>query len=144
MKERSCGAVIFRREEGEIKVLLLFRKAHDHFKALWDCPRGQVEAGEEEQETAAREIQEETGLTDVNFLPNFREKISWFYTKEKKRVFKEAIYYCVETTEEEIRISEEHQDYKWVTIPEALKLVQFKNTKSVLEKAATYLKVTPK
>ncbi|MBI5391689.1 NUDIX domain-containing protein [Candidatus Woesearchaeota archaeon] len=139
MKEVSCGAVVFRREAQEIKILLLFRKAHDQYAALWDCPRGHIETGETEEQTARREVQEETGITNLKILPKFRESIDWFYMKYGKRTFKQAIYYCAETKEEKIILSSEHQDYKWVSFEEALTLVKFPNTKQVLKKAQIFL-----
>lgn len=85
-KEVSAGAVIFRRD-GEIKYLLLqYEMGH------WDFPRGAIERGEEEKETVQREVREETNIADLKFMPGFREKISWFYRKEGKTIYKEAIF----------------------------------------------------
>ena len=56
LNETSAGAVIFRRDN-EIKYLIL----HYKFKGdYWDFPRGNIEKGETEEQTAVREIKEET------------------------------------------------------------------------------------
>jgi bis(5'-nucleosidyl)-tetraphosphatase len=132
-KELSAGAVVFKKNK-EIKYLLLhYESGH------WDFPRGAIERGEEEKETATRETREETAIADLKFIPGFREKISWFYRKEGKTIYKEAIFYLAETKTEEVKISFEHIGYTWLPYEEALKQVTFKNSKNVLEKAHAFL-----
>jgi 8-oxo-dGTP pyrophosphatase MutT (NUDIX family) len=132
-KELSAGAVVFRKNE-EIKYLLLhYESGH------WDFPRGAVERGEEEEETAQREIKEETDIEDLIFIPDFREKISWFYRKEGKTIYKEAIFYLALTKTEKVKISFEHIGYAWLPYKEALEQVTFKNSKEVLGKAHAFL-----
>jgi bis(5'-nucleosidyl)-tetraphosphatase len=132
-KEISAGAVVFKKNK-EIKYLLLhYESGH------WDFPRGAIERGEEEKETATRETREETAIADLKFIPGFREKISWFYRKEGKTIYKEAIFYLAETKTEEVKISFEHIGYTWLPYEEALKQVTFKNSKNVLEKAHAFL-----
>lgn len=134
-KETSAGAVIFKRNK-EIKYLLLQYEA-----GHWDFPRGAIERGEEEKETVQREVKEETNIADLKFIPGFREKISWFYRKEGKTIYKEAIYYLAETKTEKVKISFEHVAFKWLPYEEAMKQLTFKNSKAILEKANEFLKI---
>lgn len=138
VKEVSAGAIIFRKNE-EIKYLLLFRKKEEHFSALWSFPRGKIKENEIDIDAAKREIEEETGLKDLKFL-KFREKINWFYKMDNQTIYKESIFYLAETKTEEIKISEEHDDYKWCSYEEAMGLLKFKNIKEVLKKADEFLK----
>ncbi|MBU1146259.1 NUDIX domain-containing protein [Patescibacteria group bacterium] len=132
-KEISAGAVVFRRD-GEIKYLLLrYESGH------WDFPRGAIESGEKEEETVRREAKEETGIADLIFLPNFREKIFWFYKKDGRTIYKEAIFYLVETKTEEVKLSDEHIDFKWLSYVQAMEQITFPNGKKVLEKANDFL-----
>ena len=132
-KEVSAGAVIFRRD-GEIKYLLLrYESGH------WDFPRGGIELGEKEEETIVREAKEETEITDLIFLPNFREKIFWFYKKDGRTIYKEAIFYLAETKTAEVKLSHEHIDFKWLPYAEAMEQITFPNGKKVLEKANEFL-----
>ncbi len=55
--ERSCGAIVFRNIEGQDHVLLV-----QHRPGHWSFPKGHVENGETAQETAIREVLEETGI----------------------------------------------------------------------------------
>ena len=57
-KEKSCGALVVRRGAESPEILLI-----KHNGGHWAFPKGHVEAGETEEETALREVQEETGLT---------------------------------------------------------------------------------
>ncbi|MFA5128396.1 MAG: NUDIX domain-containing protein [Patescibacteria group bacterium] len=132
-KEISAGAVIFKRN-GEIKYLLLrYESGH------WDFPRGAIEIGEKEEDTVVREAKEETGISDLVFFPLFREKIFWFYKKEGRTIYKEAIFYLAETKMEEVKLSDEHVDFKWLPYAEAMEQITFPNGKKVLEKANEFL-----
>jgi len=138
-KEVSYGAVVFKKEGKNILYLLLYRKAHEHYKEMWDFPRGLIEKGETPEDDIRREVQEETGITDLKFLSGFREKVKWFYKKEGMLIFKEATYYLAETKTKKVKLSFEHDDYKWCSYEEALKLVKFSNTKNVLKKVNEFL-----
>ena len=137
IKEKSAGAVVFRKDR-EIRYLLLYRKAKLHYKESWDFPKGKIEE-EDEKETIKREILEETGINDVRIIPSFKEKISYFYKKENKLISKEVVYYLVETKEEKVNISDEHDGYKWANYNEAIKLLTFDNAKNILKKADNFL-----
>jgi 8-oxo-dGTP pyrophosphatase MutT (NUDIX family) len=127
--EQSCGAIIFRKGE-EIKYLLL------HYGAgHWDFVKGNVEKGEGEKETVVREIKEETGIEDVMFIDNFREEISYFYKRRRKMIYKEVVFYLVQTRTKEVKLSYEHIGYAWLNYPKALGKLTYKNAKDVLKKA---------
>lgn len=135
-REISAGAVLFRHNQ-EIKYLLLhYESGH------WDFPRGGIEKGESEEETARREIWEETGIEDLEFIPGFREKTFWFYRREEETIYKEAIFLLAQTKTEEVKLSFEHKGYKWLNYEEAEKQLTFKNGKVILEKANKFLKTT--
>lgn len=138
-REKSCGAIVFIIENKKILYLILYKKASENYRESWDFPKGNVEAKESEQETAAREIKEETGITEINFLPNFKEKIKIFYRKNNKLVLKEIIFLLAQTKQKQVKLSFEHNDYKWASYEEAFKLLTFKNSKNILTKANDFL-----
>lgn len=82
--ERSAGTIIFYKSGRRIEYLLI-----QYHAKYWDFPRGHVEKGESDQETAKREIKEETGLKDLIFIPGFERKVSWFFKKkgENKSIY---------------------------------------------------------
>jgi len=132
--EKSAGAVVFRREGDKIYYLLL------HYEAgHWDFPKGHIEKGETIEETARREVEEETGLKDIKFIEGFKEWIKYFFKLKGKNIFKIVTFLLAETKQKEIKISWEHIGFKWLPYEEALKQLTFKNSKEILKKAHQYL-----
>ena len=133
-QEKSCGAIVFIRHKDGIKYLIL------HYGAgHWDFPKGKQEKNEKEEQTALREIKEETGLEDIELLDGFREAVKYFYKKEEETVFKEVIFFLAETHTDEITISSEHIGYAWLSYEHAEKKLTFNNAKELLAKANKFL-----
>ena len=132
--EKSAGAVIFRKEGGKIYYLLL------HYQAgHWDFPKGIIEKGEKIEETAKREIKEETGIKDIKFIEGFKEWIKYFFKLRGENIFKIVTFLLAETRATEVKISWEHIGFKWLPYKEALDQLTFKNAKEILEKANDFL-----
>ena len=83
-REKSCGAVIFRQEDGG-RYYLVLKSTQGH----WTLCKGHVEGDETERETAIREIREETGLA-VGFVDGFREVITY---SPKPGVTKDVVFF---------------------------------------------------
>jgi 8-oxo-dGTP pyrophosphatase MutT (NUDIX family) len=135
-EEKSAGVVIFRKEKENILFLLLFKKYKTEY---WDLAKGHVEKGEDPLETARREAMEESGITDLEFLPGFVEKISWFYKLEGKLTKKYVTYYLAETKTEHAKVSQEHIKPGWFTLEEAEKVLKHKDSMELLRKAKKFL-----
>lgn len=109
---KSCGVLIFR-EQPTLSFLLM-----EHSDRL-DLPKGHVDPGESDMETALRELEEETGITseDIKLEPDFRYSHS--YIVHKKRYGKEprlkelVIFMATLTKEVELELTE-HIGYQWV------------------------------
>ncbi len=140
IREKSAGAVVFRKENSNYFFLLLYKKANDKYKESWDFPRGNVEKDESEIDAVKREVKEEAGINALNIFPDFRDRISWFYKKDGQLIFKEVIYYLAETSVKDIQISFEHDAFEWLCFDDALKRITFKNAKIILENAFVFLK----
>ncbi|MFH1978692.1 MAG: NUDIX domain-containing protein [Candidatus Aenigmatarchaeota archaeon] len=136
-RERSAGAVIFRKEGEELLFLLL----HYQYKSdYWGFSMGHIEKGEEPKKTVLREVKEETGIDNIIFVDEFKEKVKWFYRRDGETFNKEVIFYLAETNTKEIILSEEHVGYQWLTFEIAQRALGFENTKNVLENANSFLK----
>ena len=100
----------------------------------WSFPKGHIEDGETEQETAIREIKEETGL-DVTLVNNFREISEYCpFGKIRKRV----VFFLARAFTDNVRIQEEEIDsYIWVDLQQARKLCSYDNDLRIIEKAET-------
>lgn len=131
VKEESAGAIIFRQEGNKIFYLLLKAKFKSEY---WEFPKGLIEKNENIEEAVKREVYEETGIKDMKIIKGFREKISYFYRKDGKDVYKEVTFFLIETNTKEVKISWEHIGYEWVVYEEALKRLRDRLRK-LLEKA---------
>lgn len=105
----------------------------------FDFPKGHVENNEEEIETATRELEEETGITDIKIIPGYREAMSYKYFRHGKPSNKQVIYFLAETKTEKITISHEHQGSVWLPYDEAMRKLTFANAQQLLEKAKRFL-----
>lgn len=133
-REYSAGAIIYR-NQGHRKLYLLLHYRSGH----WEFPKGHIEKGEEEKETAEREIEEETGIRHLEFIEGFREPIKYYFRIKKKTVFKTVVFYLARTRTKKIRLSPEHTGYKWLYYKQAEKQLTFKNAKKIIEKASHFL-----
>src|SRR5690554_2298984 len=79
LREKSCGVVPFREVDGEIRYLVISSAVTK--REHWEFPKGGVEEGEREIETALRELREETGVSAVELLPGYREPIRYIYRR---------------------------------------------------------------
>jgi 8-oxo-dGTP pyrophosphatase MutT (NUDIX family) len=134
IREKSCGAVIYLNKEEQTKYLLL-----NYAAGHWDFVKGNVEPGENEKETVLRELQEETGITDAQFIEGFKETIAYFYRRQGLTVHKEVVFFVMESHTEKVEISFEHIGYIWLDYTRAMEKLNFKNAKDVLQKAHDFL-----
>ena len=72
-REKSCGALVIRKNGEQYDLVLLRHRFGGH----WSFPKGHVEAGETERQTALREVKEETGLS-IRLYDGFRESVEYF------------------------------------------------------------------
>ena len=126
--EKSCGGIIFYKTKQNTKILLV----KNNNGRYWSFPKGHIEDGETEQQTAIREIKEETGL-DVTITPGFREISEYCpFGKIRKRV----VFFLARAFTDNVKIQEEEIDsYIWVDLQQARKLCSYDNDLRIIEKA---------
>lgn len=132
MNEHSAGAVVFIEDEGRDYLILHYEEGH------WSFPKGKIEAGEKPLETARREIKEETGL-DVEFVPFFHEEINYFFRRGGNLISKKVDFFLAKAKSRDVKLSFEHIGYKWLDYEKALKQLNFRNDRNVLQKAESFL-----
>ena len=135
LREKSCGAVVFILDKGVAKFLLL-----NYAAGHWDFVKGNVESNEGERDTVVRELREETGISEAQFIDDFREAISYFYRRQGMTIRKEVVFFLMESYVDKVTISFEHVGFVWLTYKHAIEKITFKNSKIVLEKANEFLK----
>lgn len=129
--ESSCGAVVYRMEEGRRKFLLIRNRRSAH----WGFPKGHVEPGETNEQTAIREVLEETGL-HIKILPDFVQKSD--YTIQGK-IEKSVLIFLAKTDESKFTLQEEEiEECGWFSYEKALNTLNYENDKNILNEAMSY------
>ena len=132
--EKSCGAVVFTRENEEIRYVII-----RSLEGYYGFPKGHVEGSGKEEETALREICEETGLKP-RLLDGFRTTEEHPIPK-KPGVIKQVVYFLAEYEDQEIVFQkEELLTAALMTFEEAMNAFQFENNKRILAEADEYLR----
>lgn len=137
--QTSSGGVIFKTGENGICVILISHH-NQKGKQIWSLPKGSVEKGESLQQTALREVREETGT-----LGRILEKIGqiryWFYSRESAAmVLKTVHFYLLEYLEgDEKDHDDEVDEARWVPLKEAPEMLTHAREREMLERAIRYL-----
>ncbi|HIV10079.1 MAG TPA: NUDIX domain-containing protein [Candidatus Faeciplasma avium] len=132
LHEKSCGAIVYRKFHGNIEILLVKHVNSGH----WSFPKGHVELGETEVETAQREILEETGI-EVIIDSSFRETVTY---SPKKGTQKIVVYFLAKAKGYDfIPQPDEIADIKWVEIGRAQSVLSYDNDRSIVSKARTII-----
>jgi len=131
--ERSCGAVVFSRTpEGPRFLLIKNRRS-----ANWGFPKGHVENYETAEQTARREIREETGLR-VRLLPGFSCQSEYIISGV---IEKSVTIFLAEAQDRRITVQEaEIEDYLWVDYHKAIQMLKFDNDRNTMRRAYGFLK----
>jgi len=129
VREFTAGGVVWRGGAGDLEILMI----QDH-KGRWTIPKGHVEKGESLEQTAVREVGEETGLMKVK-LGDKLDNIYFFYRKHGKLIFMTTSVFLMEAEGDSNDLkrgdSEGIIDVKWFAVAEALKLIEYKDTEKL-------------
>lgn len=135
-KEKSCGAIVYKVEEGGI-LFLVERMTLGHTS----LPKGHVEGEETEEETALREIREETSL-EVTIDPSFRKVITY---SPYPGILKDVVFFLARCDEDKPPIDRHDEEVKeslWLPYRQAVDALTYQDDKDLLEEANRYLKAT--
>ncbi len=136
--EISCGAVVFTKDGEDIKYVVI--------KALngdYGFPKGHMERGETEKETALREIREEVGL-DVRILPDFRA-VDEYPLPGKQGILKRVVFFAAYYENQDIVCQEDElESARVLPFDEARKILTFDSSRTVLDAADRFIRRTNK
>jgi 8-oxo-dGTP pyrophosphatase MutT (NUDIX family) len=126
VREYTAGGVVYRRVDAGFEILMIQDRL-----GRWTIPKGHVEEGESLEQTALREVAEETGLTQFK-LGEKLDKLHFFYRKEGKLIFMTTHVYLMEAVGDTDAVipedSEGIVDAKWFDADVALGLIEYKDT----------------
>ena len=131
--EKSCGGVVFTRNNDEIRYVII-----QHLGGHWGFPKGHMELGETEENTALREIQEEIGIS-AKLIDGFRVE-EQYPLPNKPGTTKMVVYFLAEYAGQEISHQKEELKAAYLlSYEEAVNQLTFEETKRILAKANTFL-----
>jgi bis(5'-nucleosidyl)-tetraphosphatase len=106
---------------------------------FWIFPKGHAEAGETSTEAALRELEEETGATEVTLHGSTPISISYSFVHEGVRIEKTVEYFIGICSSQNTYISQPHEikELLWCSFEEAKELLTHQNSKNVLNKIAS-------
>ena len=131
--EKSCGAVVFTRLNGERRYVII-----RSLEGYYGFPKGHMEAGETEEQTALLEIYEETGLT-VHILEGFRCEDE-YGIPNKPGIIKRIVYFAAEFENQEPRHQpDELMSVALMSFDEAMNAFQWDSSKRILREVDGFL-----
>ncbi len=123
---------MYRRYHGNVEIMLV----KNIKSGCWGFPKGHMEEGETEEQTARREIKEETGL-DVLLDTGFRETVTF---SPRRGTRKTVVYFVgMATSHDLIPQQEEIAQLRWLEIGQAVEALSFDNDKMVASKAKAFI-----
>jgi len=152
-REISAGGVVLRRKAGNWSIAVIEPQreamAGRKEKMLLALPKGLVDAGETAEQTALREVQEETGLTAA-IIAKLAE-IRYVYVRswgDRQRVFKIVSFYLlryksgrIDDVSAAMRV--EVKRARWLALHQAAKDLSYGGEREVVQKAQQYLRTHP-
>ncbi len=137
LSEYSAGGVVYRRAGDTYEVVAVHRNRHTD----WSLPKGHIEKGETHEQTAVREVKEETGL-DARIVDTLGEVV-YFYRRPKGLTRKVVYHFLMEYTGGEFGPPNwEVDEVRWVHIDQADTLLSYKNDLAIVQKAKERLSKT--
>jgi 8-oxo-dGTP pyrophosphatase MutT (NUDIX family) len=141
--ETSSGGVVFRRSNGAAAAaeleFLLIRDPYEN----WGLPKGHIEGGETPEQAALREVEEETGLLELEMVAQL-PTIDWYFRDRGKLVHKFCHFFLLECRAGEAtpQLDEGITECIWQPPQRALETVSYANARDVMQAAADWLGVT--
>ena len=126
---KQVDSYIYRKTDTGLVFLMLKRSPGKHYEHIWQGVAGKIEDGETATQTIIRELEEETGKKPEKLF--VADHIASFFDAHNDRIQMVPIF-GIEVVDTDIRLSDEHSDYKWVTFEEALNLLTWNGQKNGL------------
>ena len=132
---QSCGFLVYYFDEG-VRTYLLLHYPQGH----WDFVKGHTEEHDDDElATAKRELEEETGIKNIDVASGFMMTMHYDYRHNGELQEKSVDYFLGEVDPQEVTLSHEHQDFDWQPYPAALDKLTFDNARDILIAAEAFL-----
>jgi 8-oxo-dGTP pyrophosphatase MutT (NUDIX family) len=129
----SAGGIVIRRGAGGAQ-LVLGKRRRDRDGVTWSLPKGTPNPDETTEETALREVTEETGLSVRILAPV--GPIEYFFVQSGTRIHKTVHYFLMEATGGDLsRHDHEFEDVRWIDVDDAESLMSFPTERAIVARA---------
>ncbi|MBN9686725.1 MULTISPECIES: NUDIX hydrolase [unclassified Corallococcus] len=138
-REASSGGIVIRFQDGAWEVAVI----RPHGRHLWALPKGHVDPGETPEQTARREVKEETGLSGVALLAPLGE-IRYVYQFRGQRIFKRVHFFLFRYEAGELgplpgpRV--EVDEVRWMPLEGLIPALGYKGEKAVAGRALRWMR----
>ncbi|MBA2372680.1 MAG: NUDIX hydrolase, partial [Chloroflexi bacterium] len=133
------GGIVVR-YEGATPLLVVGSRRREHDGRTWTLPKGTPEPGETTEQTALREVTEETGLQVRITGPH--ESIEYWFVQSGTRIHKTVHYFFMEPTGGDLtRHDHEFEQVRWIAFDEASALLTFETERDLVARAGAALAV---
>lgn len=145
--EHVAGTILFRQSLSGREYLVI-RSAHtpaqigpkNFVPEFWEFPKGRLEHGEWGMDGARREVKEETGIAEMEFMPDFAQNFTYTTYRKGAGVPKQVTLYLAQApVDSDVQISAEHGGYAWLFLDDALRRITLPQVQGALRAAAIYL-----
>jgi bis(5'-nucleosidyl)-tetraphosphatase len=144
--EQSAGVIPYAAIGASRLYLVIHSATVRNPRARWEFPKGGIEPGETARQAAAREFEEETGITSWCFRGPFERWVSYTYVRDGLRRFKTVTYFLAEVFDRTaLARSHEHDEdpsgiwHRWGGLEETSRLLAHRKVRALLDEAHAWL-----
>ena len=136
----SAGGIVFKHLNSTLRICLIARCSQD--RIIWCLPKGHIEPDETLEETALREVKEETGLLGSILSPLGYITYQFFDLSQKKHIFKKVHFFLIRYQSGKTTDHDDEVEFaRWFPIEEALSIIEYKGERDILKKGAKKIKL---
>lgn len=137
--ERASGVILFRQSSAVRHYLIVKNRVGGH----WGFPKGRLEPGEDELHAAVREVGEEVGITHLNIVHGYRDRVAYRFIRDRTVVNKEVTLFLAATEDEGAAEGSEIEGLEWLPLPAALARLTYPEQRAALLRADAFLQRLP-
>ena len=137
--QTSAGGVVFKHLNSALRICLIARQ--NKGRKVWCLPKGHIEPNESLEETALREVQEETGLSGSILSPLGFITYHFFDSPNNKKIFKKVHFFLIRHRSGNTKNhDDEVEEVRWFPLEKALEIIEYAGEKDILKKGVRKIK----